>query len=184
MLHVWIPIEISAMQQKNLHLVTLLAALYVWALLLWDYTHTGVPTHHIMARADMPGFSNWWGGLLIPLVAWFLTTRLQQRLKHSSSNNIPASIIYTFIGALLYAVILCLMFTLRGADVPFYMLVGLLGLALFFPIYRAEFFLGLVLGMIHTFGGVLPVIIVSVITGIGAAIYWVGRLVKGRLVKK
>jgi hypothetical protein len=51
------------------------------------------------------------------------------------------------------------------------MLVGLLVFAFFFPIYRAECLLGFVLGMTYTFGGVLPIIIGTVLVLITGAIY-------------
>jgi hypothetical protein len=157
--------------------VTAPVTLYVWALLLWDYTHKGVPVHHFMARSDIPGFSNWWGGLLIPLLTWFLMYRLRQRLNNAGTDQLPRPVIYAFLGALVYAVTLCVFFSLGIEDVPFYMLISLFALSLFFPIYRAEFFLGLVLGMTYTFGGVLPVFIVSVLSAIGAVLYTSARLV-------
>lgn len=149
-------------------LVTLLASLYVWSLLAWDYTHAGVPVHHLLADKDMPGFSNWWGALLIPILTAFLTYRVRKRVGHSV---LPTSVIYTFAGALFYGAALCTFFLLNIRDVPFYMLMGLIAFSLFFPIYRAEFFLGLVLGMTYAFGGVLPIIIVSILSLLGLLLY-------------
>lgn len=155
--------------------VVLGASLYVWSLLGWDYAHGGVPVHHVLAREDMPGLSNWWGGLLIPLLALFLTYRIRQRIGNPPDSKLPATIVYTFLGALLYAAGLCVAFALGNKDVPFYMLIGLVVLSLFFPVYRSEIFLGLVVGMIYTFGGVLPIFIVSVISIIGVVLYNVVR---------
>ena len=153
-------------------LVTLLASLYVCLLLAWDYTHGGVPVHHLMARKDLPGFSNWWGVLLIPILTGFLTFRIRKRV---GDFRLPAFVIYTFAGALFYGATLCTFFLLDVSDVPFYMLIGLIALSFFFPIYRAEFFLGLVLGMTYAFGGVLPVIIVSILSLVGLLLYKVVR---------
>jgi len=48
---------------------------------------------------------------------------------------------------------------------------GLFILALFFPIYRAECFLGFVIGMTFTFGAVLPTGVGIIIALIGALLY-------------
>jgi hypothetical protein len=41
-----------------------------------------------------------------------------------------------------------------------------LHLALIFPLYRAEFFLGFVIGLTYTFGAILPTFIASAFVGI------------------
>jgi len=146
--------------------------LYVWALLVWDYFHGGVPVHHFLAREDMPAFSNWWGGLLLPLLAAFVTYRVQQRVATTNpETEIPTSVILTFLSALMYGGAIAFCFSLGVEDIPFFMLVALMALSLFFPIYRGEFFLGLIVGLTYTFGGVLPVIIVSLLCVIGLFFY-------------
>jgi hypothetical protein len=148
----------------------------IWALLAWDHYHGGVPSHHILQRDDLPGFSNWWGGLLLPLLTWFLLYRIRKRISTGASSlNFSTNILYAFIGALSFGIFLSVFFTLGYADIPFYMLVGLLTLALFLPIYRAECFLGFIIGMTFTFGGVLPIVIVSILTLIGAVLYLLVR---------
>jgi hypothetical protein len=148
--------------------------IFVGSLLAWDYYHEGVPTHHILQREDLPGISNWWGGLLLPAITWFLTYRIQKRVisnDNSQVSEFPKNIIYGFTGALIFGIILSVFFTLGNTEMPFYMLVGLLVIALFFPIYRSECLLGFVIGMTFTFGGVLPVAIGSVFAIIGAMLY-------------
>lgn len=146
--------------------------LYVWALLVWDYFHGGVPVHHFLARGDMPAFPNWWGGLLLPLLAAFVTYRVQQRVATTNpETEIPTSVILTFLSALVYGGAIAFCFSQGVEDVPFYMLVTLIAFSLFFPIYRGEFFLGLIVGLTYTFGGVLPVIIVSLLCVIGLFSY-------------
>jgi hypothetical protein len=151
-------------------------ALAIWSLLAWNYYHGGVPSHHLLAREDLPSFSNWWGGLLLPLLAWFLTYRIQKRIyngkeKDSKEVNLLTHIVYGFVGALLFGIVLSIFFTFGNEEMPFYMMMGLLVLALFFPIYRVECFLGFVIGMTFTFGGVLPIIIGSVLALLGAVLY-------------
>jgi hypothetical protein len=153
-----------------------IVSLFIWSLLIWDYYHGGVPSHHILHREDLPSFSNWWSGLLLPILTWFLFSRMKKRLdsdKEKSSRllNIPINILYGFIGALFFGIVLSIFFSLGSEEVPFYMMMGLFVTALFFPIYRGECFLGFVIGMTFTFGGVLPIGIVSILALIGAVLY-------------
>jgi hypothetical protein len=157
-----------------------IVSIAIWSLLTWDYYHGGVPSHHILHREDLPSFSNWWAGLLLPLLTWFLLYRVQKRIgsnkeKNSQLLNIPINIIYGFISALLFGIVLSIFFSLGSEEVPFYMMMGLFAAALFFPIYRSECFLGLVIGMTFTFGGVLPIGIVSILALIGAVLYRIIR---------
>jgi hypothetical protein len=153
-----------------------IVSIAIWSLLTWDYYHGGVPSHHILARNDLPSFSNWWGGLLLPLLTSFLLYRIQKRMgrdnnKNPLLSNIPNNILYGFISALLFGIVLSTFFTLGNKDIPFYMMMSLLAAALFFPIYRAECFLGFVIGMTFTFGGVLPIGIGSILALIGAVLF-------------
>jgi hypothetical protein len=150
-----------------------IVSIAIWSLLTWDYYHGGVPSHHILHREDLPSFSNWWGGLLLPLLTWYLLYRIQKRMGSDKEKlpNIPINILYGFIGALLFGIVLSIFFTLGNEEIPFYMMIGLFTAALFFPIYRAECFLGFVIGMTFTFGGVLPIGIGSVLALIGAVLY-------------
>ncbi|WP_445452104.1 hypothetical protein [Flavobacterium sp. 25HG05S-40] len=144
----------------------------VWSLLVWDYFHGGVPSHHLLQREDLPEFSNWLGGILIPLLTWFLLYRIQKRItKERTVFKFPRPILYAFLGALAFGIALSTSFTLGYTGIPFYLLITLLISALFYPIYRAECFLGFVLGMTYTFGGVLPILIISILSLIGALLY-------------
>jgi len=144
----------------------------IWSLLIWNYFHEGVPSHHILAREDLPEISNWWGALLIPLLAWFLTYRIQKRInKDPEVSNVPVSVLYGFLSALIFGILLSLFFTLGDSDIPGYMLQGVFVTALFLPIYRSEYLLGLVIGMTFTFGAVLPTGIGCILVLISAVLY-------------
>jgi hypothetical protein len=141
-----------------------IVAVAIWLLLFWDYFHIGVPSHHLLARKDLPAVSNWWGGLLLPLLTWFLLYRIRKRVGEGNGKNslfltISGSILYGFVAALLFGIILSIFFSAGNEEVPFYMMMGLFASALFMPSYRAECFLGFVIGMTYTFGGVLPIVI-------------------------
>jgi hypothetical protein len=159
---------------------TAIVTLAIGSLLAWSHYHGGVPSHHILARADMPSISNWWGGLLLPLLTWFLLYRVARRLtrtsdEKSNTSKLPINIVYGFGGALLFGILLSTFYTLGYTDIPGYMINGLFILALFFPIYRAECLLGFVLGMTFTFGAVLPTAVGSVFALIGAVLYLLVR---------
>lgn len=153
-----------------------IVTLAIWSLLLWNHFHGGVPSHHILARKDLPEISNWWGGIALPLLTWFLLTRIQKRVLTAKDAEAPAltfpmSIVYAFAGALLFSILLSVFFTLRYSGIPGYMLQGLLILALFLPLYRAEYLLGFVIGMTYTFGAILPTGIGSILALICAVLY-------------
>lgn len=155
---------------------TILVTVFIWALLFWDYFHGGVPSHHILQNKDLPSFSNWWGGILLPLLTWFLLYRAQVRIeKESTSSVVPNSFVAYFVGALLFGIVLSVFFTLGNQELPFYMLIGLLVLGFFLPVYRAECLLGFVIGMTFTFGGVLPILIGTILVLLCSLLYLVLR---------
>ncbi|MDN3677006.1 hypothetical protein QWY90_06750 [Flavobacterium paronense] len=155
---------------------TAIVTIAIWFLLVWDHYHGGVPTHHLLQREDLPSFSNWLGGILIPLLTWFLLNKIHKRISNDLTTfKFPITIVYAFLGAFTFGILLSVFFTLQYTDPPFYMMVSLLLLALFYPIYRAECFLGFVLGMLFTFGGVLPIIIITILSLIGAFLYRIVR---------
>jgi hypothetical protein len=155
---------------------TAAVAVAIWSLLAWDHYHGGVPSHHILANKDLPAFSNGWGALLLPLLTWYLLYRIQKRAFSENAGNseaphflLPA--LYGFLGALLFGILLSTFFTMGDVDLPGYMLIGLLVLAFFCPIYRAEYLLGFVMGMTFTFGAVLPTGIGLILSFIGLVLY-------------
>lgn len=152
----------------------------IWTLLAWNHYHGGVPSHHILANKDLPEISNWWGGLLLPLLTWFLLYRIQKRIIRHNEENAETStyynhILYRFAGSLLFGVLLSVFFTFGYSDVTGYMILGLFPLAMFFPIYRAECLLGFVMGMTFTFGAVLPTGIGCIFASVSAILYLLVR---------
>lgn len=148
----------------------------ILSLLLWNHFNGGVPSHHILAREDLPEISNWWGAVLLPLLTLLLTYRVEKRLTkqnkvQSPRTNLPKSVILGFFIALLFGITLSSFFSFGNTEIPGYMLMGALVTALFFPIYRAECLLGFVIGMTYTFGAVLPTGIGSILALIGAVIH-------------
>jgi hypothetical protein len=150
--------------------------LSIWTLLLWTHYHGGVPIHHILQRADLPAFSNWWGGLLLPLITWVLLYLVQVRLKKqnlpkTALDNSKQYIIFGFLGSLLFGVLIAVSFTFGFSIVLDNILYVLLILAFLLPIFRAEYILGFIIGMTFTFGVILPTAFALIVAIIGATLY-------------
>ena len=155
---------------------TLGVTLVLGSLLLYQYLHAGIPSHHFLARKDMPQVSNVWGILTIPIFTWLLLWRISKRfLSEPNTVQFLKTVLVAFIASLAFGVALGLgiqsEFKLFTINVPFI----LFTLALFFPTYRAEYFLGFVLGLTYFVGGVLPIIVGGVFLLISALIHLVLR---------
>ena len=151
---------------KKRIIFTGIVILLIWGHLAWDYFHGGVPTHRILRREDLPGISNWWGGIVLPLFTWFLLYLIQNRMDKNDKSNINSNLIhfiYRFLGAFLFGILLSFFFTI-GSDIPGYMMIAIIPLSFFIPLYRPEYLLGFVLGMTYTFGAILPLGIGIILT--------------------
>ena len=143
---------------KNRILFIGIVAILVWLHLLWDYLHDGVPSHHILHRADLPSISNWWGGIAVPLVSWFLLYQIAKRINNKTSGTDKLNkTVYAFLGALLFGIILSFFFII-DSNIQLYMMIGAILISFFIPLYRAEFLLGFIIGMTYTFGGIIPIV--------------------------
>lgn len=154
------------------------------SLLLWQYFHEGIPSHYFLADKTMPLVSNAWGALVIPITTWFLLFRVNSGLfSDSDTIPFPKHTLIAFLSALLFGFALGISivnrFELFLSNVPLI----LFSFALFFPTYKAEYFLGFVLGLTYFIGGVLPVVVGSVFLLISAVIYLVIRQLIIKLVK-
>lgn len=156
---------------------TLLVTAAIWTLLAWSHYHGGVPSHHFLARADMPAISNWWGGLLLPALTWGLLRRIRQHaFGKTASPYFDASrplrrVLYGFGGALAFGLLIAGLFTAGESDMAGNVMLGLFAFAFFVPIYRPECLLGFVLAMTYTFGAVLPMIIGTMLGLVGLVLH-------------
>jgi len=153
-----------------------LVAIAIGSLLAWNNYNGGVPSHHILADKNLPSISNWWGGLLLPLLAWFLSYRIQKRIfrihhENSELTGHVSYVIFGFAGSLIYGILISVFFTLGYEDVTGNMFLIIFLIALFIPVYRAEYLLGFVIGMTFTFGAVLPTGIGSILAALGALLF-------------
>jgi hypothetical protein len=122
---------------------TAVVTVAIWTLLLWEHFNGGVPSHHILAREDLPEISNWWGGILLPLLTLLLSYRVEKRLQKSQNVNysktkFPHNVIIGFILSMLYGLTLATFFSFGNEEMPGFMLMGIFGISIFYPTYRAE----------------------------------------------
>lgn len=151
---------------------TLAISIAIWALLLWDHFHGGVPSHHLLHRADLPKISNWWSGLIIPALTLLLTYRIERRVIHSDNQKLSfLNILYPFLFALIYGILISVFFLLGYSKITGYLFNGIVLLALFFPIYRAEYLLGFVIAITPTFGAFLSTVAGTILVIVGLLIY-------------
>ena len=139
--------------------------------ILWDYFHEGVPVHHLLQRADLPGISNWWGLVSLPLLCWVVLVRINRRYKSDSiirAMQQKRGIYTRFAAGLVFGAALSYFFII-GSVVPGYMMAALFVIAFIIPLYLGEYLIGFALGTAFTLGGVLPVLVVCIL----APVYWV-----------
>lgn len=167
-------------------LFTIGITLVLAMVLLYQHFHDGIPSHHFLARKDMPQVSNVWGILTIPVLTWLLLWRVDKRIFSSNSVvEFPNDVIIGFAASLMFGIALGLSiqfgFKTFSGNVPVLLLV----LALLFPTYRAEYFLGFVIGLTYFVGGVLPIVVGAVFLAVSALVYlyvrtfllWIFRLI-------
>lgn len=168
------------MQERHLFrlqpLVTAGALLFAITHLAWEYFNGGVVSHHLLARDDLPAISNWWGLLLLPVLAWFLSGWAQTRIATNLNGVLAGSV-----GALACGVLLSVSFASGREDLAAYVLQGMLLLALLLPVYRAEYVFGFIVGMTFTFGAVLPALVAALVGAVSAIAHLVVRPLLSRV---
>lgn len=142
------------------------ASLVVLALVLahlsWEHTHGGVKSHHFLQRADMPAMSNWWNLLLLPVLAWWLGGRVVK------SGRCWQRVLLGGGMAVFAGIALSSAFLVGWEDAAAAVFGALILSTLVAPLFRSEYFFGLVLGLTATFGAVIALTLASVL----AAIAW------------
>ena len=160
--------------------ITLLVTLLVWGHVLWDHLHGGIPTHYLFHSKDMPGIPNWIGALILPFFTWFLLYKIQKRINKVDAPDSLPKVVLRFLAAALVAITIAFCF-MNGIEIPTFVLLSVLGLGLFFPLYYSEFLLGWVLGSAFTFGAVIPMGFGSIFALVCYGLYILGRFVLRRL---
>lgn len=151
-----------------------LATLAELAQLAWQHLHGGVVSHHLLDRADLPAVSNGWGALLVPALVWFLTGRIQRRRARcpgATAATFARKATMGFVVALLFGICIAVSFTHGAESITSDLFQAMVVLAILLPGYRAECVLGFVLGMMFTFGAVLPTVVAAVVAALSALVH-------------
>lgn len=177
-----IPIKIKA-------IIVVIVTILISGFLFWEHSNGGVTSHHILHQEDLPSISNWWSGLLLPVLTWFLLSRIEKRLEkqYAQAKNTKSAIgriFWIFLTGLCFGVLLSVSFVNEYKPILDNILYVLIGLSFIIPIFYAEFILGFILGMTYTFGAIIPTVFILIMAAIGMLTY---RFIKPsvlRLTKK
>lgn len=163
-------------QSSTKALITGIVTVVVLSFLFWEHFHDGVASHHILQQQNLPAISNWWNGLLLPTLTWFLVGRTEKRIGKQSSqgkqkNILQRQALRLFVTGISLGVLIAASFVNGYSafldNVPYIILV----LSLIIPIYYSEFILGFILGMTYTFGAILPTAFILILAAIGILTY-------------
>lgn len=157
--------------KKLKYYVIAITVFFVAGNLLWEHLNGGIFSHHLMHHSDYPAISNWWGLLILPLLAWLSTVRIEKRVTLQLGDapvrtKILRVVFIGFFGMLVLSLIQSLSFSVGYENVAIYLSLGLVVVGLFLPIYRAECIFGYVFGSIVFTGAIIPLIGILVIAGI------------------
>lgn len=150
----------SMLRFRNRLLFTILVTTLIWLKLSWDHFHDGVNVHYLLHDENLPSFSDWWSGLLLPAFTWLMLYLIYKREGQNEGTGRP--VVSRLFISLLFGITLSVFFTLGYEQPPAYMMLSVIVLSLFIPLYLPEYFLGFVLSMSYTFGTPLSLIIGSV----------------------
>jgi hypothetical protein len=137
-------------------LVPFAAFVFAVAHVGFEYFSGGVKTHHFLARADLPGFSNWLGLFVLPLLGVVLAVRARSQQGAQAGSILPPALAAGTAGSLAYGAALAASFHFGLEQVSLVLFLGLLLCAIVLPVYRAEYVFGFVAGMTIVFGSVIP----------------------------
>lgn len=141
----------------------------------WEYFDGGIGSHHLFARDDLPSVSNAWALLVVPTLAWFGSARLLGRSTFSDGVRVDWRALIGGGVALAYGAVLSVGFESGIEALTSVLFFGLLGLGAVFPLYRAELALGFVIGMMITFGAVLPTLFCAVFALVSLCLHPLAR---------
>jgi len=157
-------------------IITTITTLLVIVHVTYDYFNGGVPTHYILRSDTFPGFSNWLGVFIMPILTWVVLLRVNKRLEKGK----PRPIMIKGFLALVVGILLSILFTqdLPGLD---YIMLSLFGVALLTPLYMSEYLLGYVLGTGFSFGVAIPALFGTALLSIYWIIYWAPRWIISKI---
>jgi len=148
----------------------------------WEATHGGVKTHHFLARPDMPGFSNWWGLLIVPLLGLLAARSVAGRVD--ANRGTVASSVAAMASAMLAGIAMSVAFATGYESITSVVFFVAVGAGVVLPTYRPEYAFGFVLGMLYVFGPVIPLFAVSIAVGVSIAAHFLIRPALAALLRR
>lgn len=157
-------------------LIVGVVTIFIFGFLSWEHFNGGVTSHHLLGQEDFPSISNWWSGLLLPILTWFLLSRIEKRLDKQAShtqqtNNSISKVYWFFLTGVIFGILLSISFMNEYKPFLDNVLYILIALSFIIPIYYSEFILGFILGMTFTFGAIIPTLFILIMAVIGLVIY-------------
>ena len=137
--------------------------LLTFLFILWEHFNGGVTTHHLLARDDLPGLSNWWGLVTVPLLFWISISLINRRNdkrvnSETKSEGFENRIFKRFLAALGFGLLLSILWEFQFESILQYLILTPILVAFFRPVHLPEYQMGFILGMLFTFGGILPIL--------------------------
>ena len=123
----------------------------------------------------MPGIPNWVGAMILPFFTWLLLARIAKRVNGNTSSESLKKVFLRFMAAAVVSIAIAICF-MNDIEIPSFVLLSILGLGFFFPLYYSEFLLGWVLGSAFTFGAVIPMGFGSIFALICFGLFIFGKL--------
>ncbi len=158
------------------------AFLITLGFILREYFTDGVITHHLLARDDLPGFTNWLGLVTVPLLFIIGSILINKRLNKPDKQDEP--IVSRFLIAFIFGLTISICWALDLEIIlPYFILLPLV-VAIVKPVHFPECLMGFVIGMLFSFGGILPIIIGTVLLILSFLIHVTVTGIKKLLVKK
>jgi len=173
----------------NKRTATIGAFLLTGAFILLEHLNGGVVSHHVLAREDLPGVSNLWGLLTVPALTWitfFFINRRKDTGAQSDQdlNKDKKTPQIRFLYALVFGIAVSILWEVGFEEVLQYVILLPFLIALFKPVHFPECLLGFVIGMLYTFGGILPIMIGLVVLVGAFIIHSIMNLIKTIFVTK
>jgi len=170
-------------------LIVGVVTIFIFGFLSWEHFNGGVTSHHLLGQEDFPSISNWWSGLLLPILTWFLLSRIEKRLDKQAShtqqtNNSISKVFWFFLIGVIFGILLSISFMNEYKPFLDNVLYILIALSFIIPIYYSEFILGFILGMTFTFGAIIPTLFILIMAVIGLVIYKFIRPIILRLITR
>jgi len=146
----------NQLSNKTRGLITITFTLIMGLIIAWEYFYeNGVATHYLLHSKDMPGFSNWWGLVLIPIFSWVATGFIKPKTVNNKERY--RSIFLGFLTLFFFGFALSYAFLMKS-DMTLYLTGALLVSAFLTPVHRVECLLGYVMSMIFVFGAIIPLL--------------------------